>query len=133
MRTSSKVEIFGYVGKDPSSPSSTHPNFVTFPVSVTTKRKDKTTNEETQFTTWYECQTSNGALSTLIKKYIKKGTPLYLEGTPKCDGYLDKEGKPSASFKVNINEFRILEFPKNNEVTGVEVTKVVFDNDEIPW
>jgi single-strand DNA-binding protein len=138
MITSAHIELFGYVGKDPATPSSNNPNFVTFSLSVTNKRKDKNTNEEIKTTTWYECQTGIESVANYIKQYIKKGTPLYLEGIPRCDAYLDKEGKPVASFKVSINGFpRILSFAENKEDTKPTTKAAVFHNDlnddEIPF
>lgn len=138
MLTSAKIELFGYVGKDPTTPSSNNPNFVTFSLSVTNKRKDKNTNEEIKTTTWYECQTGLESVANYIKQYIKKGMPLYLEGIPRCDAYIDKEGKSTASFKVSINGFpRILAFIENKEeIKPASKAAILHDDlndDEIPF
>lgn len=118
MYNSAEIAIFGYVGKDPIVPSTNHLNFITFPVGVTTKRKDKATKEEIKTTAWFECQTSNESVAILIKKYIKLGMGIYVRGIPKCDVYLDKDNKPQASIKINITAFKILVDPKNNEQTN---------------
>lgn len=137
MRTSAKIMIFGYVGKDPIAPSANNPNFVTFSLSVMDKRKDKNTNEEIKTTAWFECQTGNEATAESLKKYVKKGMQLYLEGYPRCDSYTDKDGKPAASFKVNITEFRVLDSKdvKEDTKSTPKVTQYHNDlnDDEIPF
>ncbi len=139
MSTFAKISIVGYVGKDPVTPSSSNPNFVTFSLAVTTTKKDKNSNEEIKTTTWYECQTGIEFVANNVKQFIKKGMLLYLEGTPRCDAYLDKEGKPAASFKVSMNSRpEILAFANNKEDTTVTPKPTIFNDehnldDEIPF
>ena len=97
MRTSAEIDIFGYVGNDPKTPSNDHPNFVTFSVSVNTKRKDKE-----DITTWYECQTSNENLSKIIRDRIKKGKQVRVRGIPRFEAYQDKNGNITANCKISI-------------------------------
>jgi single-stranded DNA-binding protein len=99
MRTSAEIDITGFVGNDPKSPSANNPNFVTFSVSVNIKKKD-----HEDVTIWYECQTSNEHLSKIIKDYIKKGSPVRVRGVPRFDTYRDKNGNYVASCKINIDK-----------------------------
>jgi single-stranded DNA-binding protein len=137
MSTFAKIFMVGYVGKDPVTPSPNNPNFVTFSLAVTTKGKDKNTNEVIKTTTWYECQTGIEYVASYIKQHIKKGMPLYLEGIPRCDAYIDKEGKPAASFKVSMSSRpEILAFANNKEDTVTPKAAVFhhdLNDDEIPF
>lgn len=135
MIPSAEIELFGYVGKDPVTPFASNPNFVTFSLSINDKRIDKTTNEEIKTTTWFECQTSNENMAAIIKARVKKGMQLYVKGYPRCDAYLDKDGKATASFKVNIikvNDFISIDTKEESKSIPAKHYNDLND-DEIPF
>lgn len=134
MRSSAEIDIFGFVGNDPKSPSSNHPNFVTFSVSVNTKRKDKE-----DIITWYECQTSNEFLAKVARDIVKKGNAVRVRGTPRFDTYLDKNGNYVVNCKVNIEKIENLsQRPKEEKPSDTMIDAIGNGNnydldDSIPF
>jgi len=138
MHNSSEIIVYGYVYGEPKTPSLKHPAFVTFSLSVTEKYKDKVTNEDKKTVTWYECQTSKDWLSERVIKHVKQGMGLAVRGVPKCDAYLDKDGTPKANIKINMNDLKILAYPKNDgnsteQPSGKESPNEIVLDDEIPF
>lgn len=82
MRSEAKLCLFGYVGQDPKKPSEKYPDFISFSLAVTQKRKTED-GEPQEHTDWYEVTTSQKGLSGLVNDYVKKGEALYVEGSPK--------------------------------------------------
>lgn len=107
MRGKAKICLFGYVGNDPKKPSDKNPDFVTFPLAVTTRWKDDAGTEQ-EHTDWYEVITSQKGLSGVVSSYVKKGDPLYIEGTPKYGTYTSKDGEVKTSVTVNLREIELL-------------------------
>lgn len=135
MITVAKIRIFGYVGKDPLSPSANNPNFITFPVSVNDQDKNKE-----KITTWYECQASNEKIAELIRKQVKKGVFVSIEGTPRLEAYIDKNNKAIPTCKIYISGYRdIIPFvatsAKNETANDIypNTNENTFDDDSIPF
>lgn len=137
-----KLILMGHVGQDPRTPSQNIPEFITFSFAVTEKWKDKTTGERKEKTDWYECLTSQTSLSSVVKNYVKKGTALYIEGTPKYGTYQTKDGQTRVKVEVNISKLVLLgnkqddqqtTQPASNTITAASHTDDPFSNDEIPF
>ena len=137
-----KLTLMGHVGQDPRTPSDRNPEFITFSFAVTEKWKDRNTGERKEKTDWYECLTSQTSLSSVVKNYVKKGNPLYIEGTPKYSTYQTKDGQTRVKVEVNINRLVLLGDKQDNQQTTQAVSNVTtaashtddpFSSDEIPF
>ena len=107
MRSEAKISLFGHVGQDPKKPSQKHPDFITFSFAVTISWKNDSGEKQEQ-TDWYEVVTSQKGLSGLVESYVKKGEPLYIEGTPKYGVYTTKDGETRPKVTVNLNKIVLL-------------------------
>lgn len=114
MRGDAKISLFGHVGQDPKKPSEKHPDFITFGLAVTQHWKDHS-GEKQEHTDWYEVITSQKGLGDLVNNYVKKGDPLYVEGTPKYEVYTNNEGEAKIRVSVNLTKINLLGQRKNDE------------------
>lgn len=115
-----KITLLGHVGQDPRAPSENHRDFITFSFAVTEKWKDKSTGERKERTDWYECITSQTNLAAVVRNYVKKGNPLYIEGTPKYGTYKSKDGETKVKIEVNINKLVLLGDKQDSPPTNEE-------------
>lgn len=121
-----KMIITGRLGKEPEnrhSPSGEW--FVTFTVAVNvgTKYKPKTD--------WVDVS-CNGKLAEIVKSYLKKGSQVLVEGYPSVNAYINKEGKPVATEKLNAKILEILsskESSDNEDTVNYSGTKPNTDSD----
>ena len=129
MISSSKIELFGYVGQDPKFPNEgKYPNWITFSVGVSIiTGKDQQDKE----TIWYECKTNTEEMANLIKKIIKKGDAVYIEGYPRAKGFIGKNQKINCSIEVNIKYINVLSSKTNNN-NNIEKT-IAIEDDERPF
>lgn len=87
-----KQIIVGNVGKEPEFHTFGNDGEVAkFTVATTRKFKDKSGEKQEQ-TEWHRIVTFNKGLIGFIKKYIDKGTRVYLEGEQQTRKYTDKDG-----------------------------------------
>lgn len=125
MRNSATIELIGYVYGEPVNPmADKFPNFISFSLSVTKKRKDKDGQEQKELT-WYKCQSWSEGLSKMIKNNIKGGMGLMIRGVPKSNAYIDKEGIAKSQIEVHIQDINMLTFPTEKPV----ITSIESDND----
>ena len=114
MRSEAKLCLFGHVGQDPRTPSEKNPDFITFSLAVTQSWKTEA-GEKQEHTDWYEVTTSQKGLSSLVSNYVKKGDPLYVEGTPKYGIYTSKDGEVKHKVSVNLMKIVLLGQAKTDE------------------
>ena len=67
--------------------------------------KDKTTGERKEKTEWHKVSVTNQGLVTIIEKYVKKGSKVYLEGQLETKKY-DKDGVEHYSTQVTLKPFK---------------------------
>jgi single-strand DNA-binding protein len=83
-----KVQLIGYLGKDPESRFTPNGKQVAhFSLGVT--RRWKTGGEAKEATDWVNVE-AWGKLGEITQQYLKKGSLVYLEGRLKTDKYEDK-------------------------------------------
>lgn len=116
MRSEAKISLFGHVGQDPRKPSEKNPDFITFSFAVTQNWKNES-GEKQEHTDWYEVITSQKGLSGLVNDYVKKGDPLYVEGTPKYGIYTTKEGEVRHKVTVTLSKIVLLGRKNDEEET----------------
>ncbi len=106
-----KVILVGHVGKDPDFKMTKYgTSMVSFSLATNSKYKDRS-GQLVNLTEWHKVQ-AYGKLAELIKKYVGKGSSLYIEGKLQTSRY-EKDGI-------------------TRTVTGVVVTSVQFLKTEKP-
>ena len=136
-----KITIRGHVGRDPSAPVPSSPNFVTFSVAVDKSRKTSDGGWEKR-PNWYGCNTSNNDVAQMVMEVVKKGTPIYLEGVPAgIKSYKNREGVLQHIINIDIkrlDDIRVLTpKPKNNDFVNLKneynKPQETFPEDDIPF
>jgi single-strand DNA-binding protein len=84
-----RVQLIGYLGKDPEIRYTPHGSKVgTFSLAVTERWKNKD-GEMKEATEWVNVE-SWGRLAEICQEYLHKGSLVYVEGRLKTDKYEDK-------------------------------------------
>ena len=87
-----RATLMGNVGQDPEIRSMVDGRRVAnFSLATTEKWTDKQTGEKKERTEWHRITVWNDGLIGVIEKYVKKGSPLYIEGQIQYREY-QKEG-----------------------------------------
>jgi single-strand DNA-binding protein len=96
-----RVQLIGYLGRDPESKYTPTGKRVTdFPMAVTNRWKDPAGSGETrEHTEWLQIE-AWGRLAEICHEYIGKGSLVYVEGRLKTDRYEDQAGEPRYFTKV---------------------------------
>lgn len=93
-----KVQLIGYLGRDPEARSTPNgPKVTHFSLGVT--RRWKGGGESKEATDWFNVE-AWGRLGEVSAQYLKKGSLVYVEGRLKTDKYEDKGGETKYFTKV---------------------------------
>jgi single-strand DNA-binding protein len=102
-----KVQLIGYLGKDPESRSTPSGKKVCqFSLGVTRRWKSSAGNKEA--TDWFNVE-AWGRLGETSQQYLKKGSLVYLEGRLQTDKYEDKGGETKYFTKLVANSMQFLD------------------------
>jgi single-strand DNA-binding protein len=138
MRGVNKAILIGNLGKDPEMrylPSGQA--VVKFPLATNAKRKDK--NGQVQdITDWHNIVTF-GRTAEVCNQYLKKGSPIYLEGRIQTRSYDDREGNKKWITEIIAQTIQMLgrkgepeeEVPADMEEPLVEGSKS--EDEDIPF
>lgn len=102
MKSLNKVALIGVVGKEPDI-RSTGSGMAVANFSLATDKKHKDKEKVTQ---WHAC-VAFGKLAEVVKEYVGKGAPLYVEGEIQYAEY-EKDGEKRLSTKIVINDLILL-------------------------
>lgn len=76
-----KVLLIGHVGNDPEIKKTNDGKALSiFSIATSESWKDKATGEKKQATEWHRCVCFQEGLVEVIRKYVKKGSKIYIEG-----------------------------------------------------
>ena len=100
-----KLQVLGHLGKDAIVNNANGKTVINFSVAHTEKYKDKS-GEDKSKTTWVDC--SYWSEKTNIANYLKKGTQVYVEGTPDVRTYTTQDGRNGASLTLRIFNVQLL-------------------------
>src|SRR6478735_4033059 len=106
-----KLTLIGNLGKDCVVNNVNGKNVINFNVAHTEKFKDSSGMQKEK-TIWVEC--AYWSDRTGIAPYLKKGTNVYLEGSPDVRTYTTNEGKQGASLRLTVQYVQLLG-GRNNE------------------
>ena len=108
MANVNKVTVMGVLGRDPETKQ--FPNggsITTFSVATTEFWKDKTTGERREVTEWHRISTNN-RLAEIARKYLKKGSKLYIEGSLRTRKWKDQSGSDREIVEVRADVLQLL-------------------------
>ena len=104
MASVNKVILLGNCGRDPEIrylPSGQA--IASLSIATSTRRKDKNTGESVEDTQWHRV-TFYDRLAEIVGEYVKKGTPLYVEGRLKYGKYTDQSGVEKYTTDIIVSE-----------------------------
>lgn len=107
MSSVNKVTLLGNLTRDPEIKSFQNGSRVAnFSVATGEKWKDKATGELKERSEFHKISVFNDNLVTVVEKYLKKGSKVYLEGQLETRKYTDKEGVERYSTEIVLRPFR---------------------------
>ena len=102
-----KVQLIGYLGKDPETRFTPKGSKVTS-FSLAVDRRWKSSDGETKETTdWFNIE-AWGRLGEICQQFLHKGSLVYLEGRLQTDRY-EQEGQTRYFTKVVANQMQMLD------------------------
>ena len=108
MRGLNKVIIMGNTGSDPEvSQFQNGGSVATIAVATSDKYQNKQTGEWVENTEWHRVK-AFGKLAEIIAQYVRKGTPVYIEGKLKTDKYTDKNGIERYATNIIADQMQML-------------------------
>ncbi len=108
MASLNKVQIIGNAGRDPEIrylPSGQA--VASISVATTSKRKDKQSGENIESTEWHRV-TFFDKLAEIVGEYVKKGSPLYVEGRLKYGKFTNKDGVEQNTCDIIADSMQLL-------------------------
>jgi single-strand DNA-binding protein len=100
-----KMQAIGNLGKDCVTNAVNGKNVINFNVAHTEKFKDAQGNQRDK-TIWVEC--AYWTDRTGIAPYLKKGTQVYVEGTPDIRTYTKNDGTAGVSLTLRVLNIQLL-------------------------
>ena len=108
MASVNKVTIIGNLGRDPENRYLPSGEQVTSIAVATTDRwRDKATGEQKEATEWHRISFF-GKLAEIAGQYLKKGSPVYVEGKLRTQKYTDKDGIERYQTNIIANTMQML-------------------------
>lgn len=102
-----RTTIIGHLGRDPEIrylPSGEA--VANFSVAVTDSWKDKSGVKQERVT-WYRCN-AFAKLAEICGQYLKKGAPVFIEGSMQHREYRDKDGNKRESWELRADTMQML-------------------------
>ena len=106
-----KLQIIGNLGKDCITNTVSGKNVMNFSVAHTEKYKDNQGNQQERVI-WVEC--AYWSDRTAVAPYLKKGTMVYVEGTPEVKTYPKNDGSTGVSLNLRVQTVQLLGGSKNS-------------------
>lgn len=141
-----KCCFIGNLGRDPEIRSTqSGKEIASLSLGVTDRWKNKD-GEKQERTEWVRISVFNEGLVGVIKKYLKKGSKLYIEGSLQTRKWTDKDGNEKYSTEVVLQNYSgemVMLDGKKQETTASDIAEeakkqfpgatVVDDGGEIPF
>jgi single-strand DNA-binding protein len=108
-----RVQLIGYLGKDPESKyTSTGRKVTDFPIAVTSRWKSRD-GEMREHTEWVNIETWE-RLGEVCQEYLQKGSLVYVEGRLKTNRY-EEDGEPRYFTRVVALTVQFLSDSRDDE------------------
>ena len=93
MSSVNKVILIGTLGRDPESRfMQSGDKVVNMSIATSEKWKDRQTGERKEKTEWHRVVIFDPNIAEIADKYLKKGSPVYLEGQLQTRKWTDQSG-----------------------------------------
>jgi single-strand DNA-binding protein len=110
-----KLTMIGHLGKDAEVRDVNGRKVIAFNVAHTEKYRDSSGTQQEK-TTWVRC--SYWTDNTNVAPYLKKGTQVYVEGTPSADAYMSStQNQPMANLDLRVIKIELLGSSDGNRPT----------------
>ena len=107
MSSVNSVTLIGNVGKDPEIRSFNNGGKVaSFSVATSESWKDKTSGERKTKTEWHKISIFNENLVSVVERFVKKGTKLYLTGQLETRKWTNKDGIEQYTTEIVLKQYR---------------------------
>lgn len=111
-----KLQVIGNLGKDCVTNTVNGKNVINFNVAHTEKYRDAQGNQKDK-TIWVDC--AYWTERTGIAPYLRKGTQVYVEGTPEVRTFNKQDGTTGASLTLRVLSVQLLGSRGENSGGGV--------------
>lgn len=101
-----KVILIGNLGRDPEIRSTQDGREIAnLAIATSESWKDRNSGERKEKTEWHRVVIFNEGLVGIAKKYLKKGSKIYIEGQLQTRKWTDKDGAEKYSTEVVLQNF----------------------------
>lgn len=125
------------VGKDPSiATTQSGKDVATFSVACSESWNNRSSGERETKTTWISCVVYNESIVDVVRKYVKKGSKIYIEGSLSVRKYTDKDGIERYVTEVLLQAFNgkliLLDGRDEEKETPKKQPSLLDDDDDMP-
>ena len=121
MASVNKVILVGNLGADPETRYMPNGDAVAnIRLATTESWKDKASGEKREITEWHRVVFYR-KLAEIAGQYLKKGSPVYIEGRIRTRKWQDKEGQERYTTEIEANEMQMLGGRQSASSSGGEV------------
>lgn len=108
MASVNKVILVGNLGRDPETRYAPNGDAIcNISVATTDSWKDKQTGEKKEQTEWHRVS-FYGRLAEVVGQYLKKGSPVYVEGSLRTRKWQDKDGQDRYTTEIRADSMQML-------------------------
>ena len=102
-----KVILVGNLGRDPEVRySQGNQKIVNLRIATSERWKDRQSGEPRERTEWHSVVIFNEHLAEIAERYLRKGSPVYLEGQLQTRKWTDQGGQERHTTEVVLSRFR---------------------------
>ncbi len=123
-----QATLIGNVGRDPEiRTTGDGKEIANFSLATTESWKDQATGEKKEKTEWHKIVVFNQGIVSIIKRYVKKGSRLYLQGNIHTRKWIDNSGAEKYSTEIALQQGAVLLLldGKNNEFDTKNGSEIV--------
>ena len=110
-----KLQVIGNLGRDCTTNNVNGRTVMNFTVAHTERYRDAQGNQQER-TIWVDC--GYWSDRTAVAQYLKKGTQVYVEGTPEVRSYTKNDGSTGASLSLRVQSVQLLGQKSDNQGGG---------------
>ena len=122
MASVNRVILLGNLGKDPESRYLPNGDAVcNFSIATTEKFKDKSGTQQ-EHTEWHRISCF-GKTAEVAGQYLKKGSPVFIEGRIKTRKWQDKEGQDRYTTEITCDRLQLLGGKPDGQSTDTKPDK----------
>ena len=102
-----KVILVGNLGRDPEVRySQSNQKIVNLRIATSERWKDRQSGEPRERTEWHSVVIFNEHLADVAERYLRKGSPVYVEGQLRTRKWTDQGGQERSTTEVVLSRFR---------------------------